>query len=95
MTVYISGKITGDKHFKRKFLKAKVRLVKKGFDVINPCDISCYADFLSYEQFLHIDYALIDCCDGIYMLRDWKDSNGARLEFNYAKCKGKEILYEE
>lgn len=24
----------------------------------------------------------------------WKDSNGARLELNYAKCKGKEILYE-
>jgi hypothetical protein len=95
MTVYLSGKITGDKHFKKKFLKAKVKLVKNGYDVINPCDISCYADFLSYEQFLHIDYALIDCCDCIYMLKDWKDSNGARLELNYAKCKGKEILYEE
>jgi hypothetical protein len=51
-------------------------------------------DITSYEQFLHIDYALIDCCDCIYMLKDWKDSNGARLELNYAKCKGKEILYE-
>jgi hypothetical protein len=29
------------------------------------------------------------------MLKDWKDSNGARLELNYAKCKGKEILYED
>jgi hypothetical protein len=51
-------------------------------------------DIPSYEQFLHIDYALIDCCDCIYMLKEWKDSNGARLELNYAKCKGKEILYE-
>ena len=36
MTVYLSGKIIGDKHFKEKFLKAKVKLVKNGYDVINP-----------------------------------------------------------
>lgn len=94
MTVYISGKITGDDNYKVKFAEAENILAKKGFNVINPCKVGEY-EFLSYEQFLHIDYALIDCCDGIYMLRDWKDSNGARLEFNYAKCKGKEILYEE
>lgn len=29
MTVYLSGKITGDKHFKKKFLKAKVKLVSE------------------------------------------------------------------
>lgn len=93
MTLYISGKITGDKHYKRKFAKAKARLLKKGFDVISPADISGYK-FLTYEEFLHIDYALIDVCDGVFMLSDWMDSNGARLERNYAKCRNKEILYE-
>lgn len=34
MTVYLSGKITGDKHFKKKFLKAKVKLVKQGYKEI-------------------------------------------------------------
>lgn len=57
MTLYISGKITGDKHYKRKFAKAKARLLKKGFDVISPADISGYK-FLTYGEFLHIDYAL-------------------------------------
>lgn len=95
MTVYISGKITGDKDFKRKFLKAKIKLIKQGFNVINPCDISIYEGFLSYEQLLHIDFALIDVADAIYLLKDWTDSNGARLELNYAKSKGKEILYEK
>lgn len=69
--------------------------MSQGYNVINPCDISLYEDFLTYEQFLHIDYALIDCVDAIYMLKDWNDSNGARLELNYAKGKGKEILYEK
>lgn len=34
MTVYLSGKITGDKHYKKKFLKAKVKLVKNGYKEI-------------------------------------------------------------
>lgn len=34
MTVYLSGKITGDKHFKKKFLKTKVKLVKQGYKEI-------------------------------------------------------------
>ena len=93
MTLYISGKITGDKNYKRKFKRAKSRLLKRGYDVVSPTDIGEYS-FLTYEQFLHIDFALIDVCDGIYMLKDWQDSNGARLEHNYAKSKDKEILYE-
>lgn len=95
MRVYISGKMTGDAHYVQKFAKAEIELMAKGHDVINPCDIGgLYGTIFDYEQLLHIDYALIDCVDAIYMLKDWKDSNGAKLELNYAKCKGKEILYE-
>ena len=89
MAVYISGKITGDDNYKRKFVEAKVKLLKQGYNVISPVDVGEY-EFLTYEQFLHIDFALIDVCDAIYMLKDWKDSNGARLEFEYAKANGKD-----
>ena len=96
MRVYISGKMTGDAHYVQKFAKAEIELMAKGHDVINPCDIGgLYGNMLAYEHLLHIDYALIDCVDAIYMLKDWKDSKGAKLELNYAKCKGKEVLYEE
>jgi len=32
---------------------------------------------------------------GFYMLKDWKDSPGARIEHEWAKNNGLEIIYEE
>ena len=93
MTVYISGKITGDNNYLKKFADAELELRAQGYDVINPCDI-CYP-FLDYEQFMHIDFTLIDVCDAIYMLKDWTESSGAQREKKYAEDNGKEIIYEE
>ena len=64
--IYISGKITGDENYVKKFAEAERILTEKGFKVINPCKIGEY-EFFSYEQFLHIDFALIDCCDALFM----------------------------
>lgn len=100
MKIYIAGKITGDNNYVTKFLKAKETLKSKGFNVVLPIDIADggpgeYSHFFSYEQFLHVDYALIDVCDGIYMLKDWQQSKGARMELQYAADYQKEILYED
>ncbi len=92
--VYISGKITGDDNYMQKFSEAEERLTKNGFSVINPTVINRFS-FLNYSQFLHVDYALLDCCDAIYMLKDWNDSHGAKLERSHAWEKGKEIMYEQ
>ena len=93
MTVYISGKITGDSGHKEKFARAAERLMRRGYDVVNPCCIGEH-DFLSYEDYMHIDFAIIDVCGAVYMLADWEGSPGARREKEYAESKGKEILYE-
>ena len=92
MIVYISGKITGDTNYLKKFADAELALRSKGYDVINPCDL-CY-QFLSYEQFMHVDFALIDVSDAIYLLNDWTGSSGARREKEYAEKIGKKIMYE-
>lgn len=92
MIVYVSGKITGDPDYVKKFADAELTLRAKGYDVINPCDL-CYL-FLSYEQFMHVDFALIDVCDAIYLLKDWTGSSGARREKEYAAKQGKKVLYE-
>lgn len=92
MNVYISGKITGDTNYVKKFAEAEFDLRTRGYNVINPCDL-CYP-FLSYEQFMHIDFALIDVSDAVYMLKDWEESVGAMREKVYAESKGKDIMYE-
>ena len=91
---YISGKITGDDNYKAKFAEAEKLLTEKGFNVINPCKIGEY-EFFSYEQFLHVDFALIDCADVLYMLSDWKESKGATREYHYAASKGKTVIGED
>ena len=38
---------------------------------------------------------LVHTCDCLFVLRDWKESKGARAEVAYAEMLGKEIFYEE
>ena len=92
MIVYISGKITGDPDYVRKFADAELLLRAKGYNVVNPCDLGY--QFMSYEQFMHVDFALIDVSDAIYLLKDWSGSSGARREKEYAEKIGKKIMYE-
>jgi hypothetical protein len=93
MKVYVSGAITSDPNYKEKFTRAKAQLLARGYDVISPVDVGEYA-FLTYDEFMHIDYALIDVCDAIFMLGDWQRSKGARMELQYAADYRKEILYQ-
>lgn len=91
MKVYISGGITKDFNYMEKFKNAEEKLAKMGHIVLNPTWIKAG---LSYEEHMHIDLAMIDVCDALYMLPDWKDSKGANVEINYANTKHKLIIYE-
>lgn len=92
--IYISGKITGNPDYKADFEKAEKTLREKGFNAINPCKIGEY-DFFTYEQFLHIDFALIDIADAILMLPNWKSSKGANRELQYARSRGKCVILKD
>ena len=94
MRVYISGKMTGleRKEIKKRFAIAEAVLWYHGYDVVNPEIIS---DFnLSYAEFMLIDTTLVTMCDAIYMLNNWRDSNGAKEELALAEAKGLKIMYE-
>lgn len=41
------------------------------------------------------DLQWLRTCDGIYMLEDWKESDGANLELDYARCTGMRILWQD
>lgn len=94
MRVYISGKMTGlrKSEVEFKFTLAETYLRANGYDVVNPARMS---DFnLSYAEFMLIDTTLVTMCDAIYMLNNWRDSNGAKEELALAEAKGLKIMYE-
>lgn len=92
MKIYIAGKITGCADFEKKFKKAEEWLKSNGHTVMNPAILP---EGFSQEEYMHICYAMIDVCEAIYMLNNWRSSAGAMLEHVYAVKKNKLIEYQK
>ena len=92
--IYIAGKITGliREEFLENFSRAEVEIRASGNIPINPSRLYVYG--LSYEDYIKIDRILLRSCDEIYMLRNWKDSPGARDELKWAQNVGMKVWYE-
>jgi len=89
--IYIAGQITGLKSYKENFHKAEKYLNARGHICMNP---SILPEGFPYETYLPICVTMINACEGIYMLKNWEDSRGAKVEHEYAKAQGKTIIYE-
>lgn len=93
--IYISGKITGTNDYLERFNRAESKLIDLGYDVINPALVnSMLPKTATYQQYIKMSLCMLEMCDTIYMLKDWEDSKGARLEYEYAKANGYKIIYE-
>lgn len=90
--IYIAGKITGLKEYKKKFLETEKRLTAEGNAVMNP---SVLPPGFEHEEYMKICLAMIDACDTLFFLRDWRESKGARMEHAYASACGKKIIFED
>ena len=101
--IYISGKVTGFPDYRKKFDEAEERLrcVTCGnpdFHVVNPMKlvetIGFSDDRAGWCEAWDILYPAMALCDCIYMLDNWKDSEGAKLELKYALENGFKVFYE-
>lgn len=92
LKIYIAGKISGDKNYKKKFKKAERVLKKKGHSVMNPAWLVEYKAF-SWTDYMIVSEAMQRRCEAVLFLPDWKQSNGARIEHNRAKDEGQKIFY--
>ena len=92
MKIYIAGKITGLDNYKELFDKAEKELLAKGYKVMNP---SILPDGFGWGEYMKICLKMVEVCDEIYMLNNWKDSKGARTENSYAVGLCKKISYQE
>lgn len=89
-TVFISGKITGDPAYRKKFERAQRKLEAAGFIVMSPSVLPPRG--FTHESYLKISCAMLDACDAVYFLPDWRESDGAVREFGRTVAQGKEII---
>ena len=92
MKVYLSGKITGDSNYRQKFNTMTEELLSYGYVVFNPAVLP---DGFEYSDYMALDLLILSRCDAIFILRDWKNSPGARLEYEEAKRLGLQVLTED
>ena len=83
MKLYVSGPITGmpDKN-KDAFEIASNWLKTKNIEPLNPFDFE--QDGFTWTEYLKRDIRLLLDCDGLFLLKGWDCSRGARLEVNIA-----------
>lgn len=91
-TVYLSGPITNDPNYFEKFREAEEDFLNKGFDVFNPTNIP---KSLDYEDQMDICLKVLEKCDAVFMMAEWRESNGARREYQLAKELGKMVFFKE
>ena len=79
--IYLSGKITGltyEQAF-NEFLAAEITASKIAEQTINPMKLTHNHD-KSWENYMLEDIKNLFYCDSIFMLDNWNDSKGARIE---------------
>lgn len=97
MLYYLSGKITDHNREKelenmQLFHDTEVELVKRGIDVFNPAKLETLGK--SWEWYLSRDLLYIqEKRPMIYLLDNWYESKGARLEVEWARLLGLHVLY--
>lgn len=92
MRVYISGKITGNPFYKDEFALAERVIEASGCEAVNPAAEGI--DGGSWLEYMRRDIKLLADCDGVYMLHNWQESVGAKVEHQLAQGLGLRIYYE-
>lgn len=93
--IYISGKITGTTDYLERFKNAQKHVETWGEVVINPAEINDkLPKICKYSDYIKVSLCLLSLCDKIYMLSDWEESNGAKLEHAYAVANNYTIIYQ-
>ena len=96
MKIYISGKISGLDYNETKlvFERAEKTLRIKGFEVANPFNFNKFKPSKSWNEYMVNSCRHLFECDAIFMLKNWGQSKGARVEYAISKELGLKIIFE-
>lgn len=91
MKVYIAGKITGNKNFKKDFQEAKEQLEKiiPNVSLLNPADLP---NGMSSADYMRICFSMIDTAEVVFFMKNYVESKGALLERQYCVYIGKKYI---
>ncbi len=92
MKIYISGPITGNPDYKKQFSEVATKLRSEGHQVLDPTVWAREGLELEYEEYMLLDFAMVDVADAVLMLPGWQNSKGAQREYWRAKEAGKPAL---
>lgn len=106
--LYIAGKYSGPTHDSRSYMDIErnilvareyaIKAMQQGEIVALTPHLNSYhmeLDFtVSQDYWYRADLELLKRCDGIFMLPNWKDSWGAKIEHEFAQANGIPIFYE-
>lgn len=95
MKVYISGKITGLplSEAEERFKDAEELISALNLTPVNPLK-NGLPRHSTWEEHMAKDIELLKQCEAIFMLENWEDSRGAKIEYDFAIGSGKTIMYE-
>lgn len=93
--IYIAGKIgfLPEHEYIANFKQGKIEAAAAGYTPLSPVDLPHDHD-RTWKSYMKEDLRALKECDAIYMLSNWKDSRGARIEHWFAKRYGKILLFQ-
>lgn len=98
LKMYISGQITGlpIEVARTKFKEAEIMLRKIGVDAVNPFTVceEIESPGTTWTEYMVKDIEALLGCEAIFMLRNWGESKGARVEYAIAQSLGLKIWHE-
>jgi len=93
--IYVAGKVTGmEAEAKILFKNAQKELEAIGYIVINPMELPDDHD-KSWKSYMRVCLAEMVKADTIYLLNNWFDSDGARIERNLANDLQFDVIYQK
>lgn len=82
--IYLCGKITGMAWgTARAKFEAVEKNFEKEFEVVNPIKL-CYPE-TDWHKCMNKDFSELITCDAIYVMNNWQQSKGARIEVAVAQ----------
>lgn len=102
---YVAGPMRGYEDFNfPAFDRARDLLLSRGYRVISPADMDRARGFSGDGEWMPDDFslamkmdllAIILFCDGLYLLKGWSESVGARYEVMVARATGKLLWFAD
>lgn len=89
MKIYITGRITGNPHYKAQFKAMAAMLQEEGHTVLNPAELP---EGMKPADYMRICFAMLDSADVVLFQHGWQESKSAKLEYDYARHIGKDVI---